>query len=1224
MTLAIGRLVDARTRAECGTVFAVTDRIALTAFHCIGSRETGQIRSPRVRCEWDGHAGEAVVHDGDSYLDVAVLRLDSALPTSLEPITLTARGVEHMSYVAPGSPAAVRGMSSFAVSGVVTWLTGRMDDGAPVIQLGCRESAASLPLEGLSGAPVLIGEPPRRALGVIRYNVPRPDRPELAAGAAVFAAPVADVLKRWPALPSADSDDSASLRSLLRGLANRDQPRTDAEVREGVVRLLRGDGAGLVDLAADDLSGRASTKGPIETSVGAAVIVTRRDLRDSGAERAVRQQLAKALARHEHDPVRWVGLATDGAEWWAFRRLDGKLGDARAKLAIDPDKPDVDQTTAWLESLFASGHDVAPTPDEIARRLGSRSPAYLVDFAELAALYARHRNLPEIKVKRALWAKLLTTAAGIQFSDEDSLFIDHTLLVLMAEVVGHAVVGFDPADPAITAAAIVSGELFTRAQIGGVVEADFFDWVVEVPEGERFVKDLARRLTRFSWQNVEHDVMKVLYESIISPDVRHTLGEYYTPDWLAATMVEKCVRRPLFERVLDASCGSGTFLFHAVRHYIGIAEAAGTAPPDIIQGISDHVVGFDVHPVAVTLARVTYLLAIGPRRLQSMDRPAFAVPVYLADSLRWGQETTLWSGDDLTVPAELDHSTFVSDATFATPADRTLTFPGRIVADAGLFDRLVAELAARATTRERGTAAPSLAGTFRRLEIEDADERAALRRTFKIMCELHDRRLDHIWGYYVRNVARPVWMQRTENRVDVLLGNPPWLAYRYMTELQKATFRTMSTDRSLWTGSSHATNQDLSALFVARCVEQYLRPAGQFGYVMPWGTLTRGTYSGFRRGDYSSPAADVTVAFDRPWDLHRLKPAFFPVPACVVFGTRTASAAGVRLDHVPEVWSGRFDTKTATLAEARPNIARTVGEPSSGRMTEASPYASRFSQGATVVPQMLFLVVETDVGPLGAGAGRRTVRSHRSAYEKIPWKQLPSLSGTVEQEFIRPIYRGNNILPFRCTPSVSAVIPWDGQRLLGSDDERLDVYPGLAQWWRAAEKLWRQHRSSARLSLVEQINYRNKLSRQLPPAKYRVVYAASGMYAAAGIVTDVTGVIEHQLYWAPVAEIDEARFLEAIFNSEVLTMAVRPLQARGEHNPRHFDKYVLQLRIPLYDPRDEMHRRLVELAQQAERVVAALALPDKRFEAQRAAVRRELTQRGITVEIDAIVKTFFA
>jgi type I restriction-modification system DNA methylase subunit len=152
----------------------------------------------------------------------------------------------------------------------------------------------------------------------------------------------------------------------------------------------------------------------------------------------------------------------------------------------------------------------------------------------------------------------------------------------------------------------MSGAWFSEAQIGGVVEADFFDWIVEVPGGDRFVKSLARRLTRFAWENAEPDVMKELYESIISPETRHRLGEYYAPSWLAEKIVAECVIDPLTQCVLDASCGSGTFLFHAVRRYLAAAEAAGPSSSDAIPGVVTNVVGIDVHPVAVALTRVTY------------------------------------------------------------------------------------------------------------------------------------------------------------------------------------------------------------------------------------------------------------------------------------------------------------------------------------------------------------------------------------------------------------------------------------------------------------------------------------------------------------------------------------------------------------------------------------------------------------------------------------------
>jgi hypothetical protein len=56
------------------------------------------------------------------------------------------------------------------------------------------------------------------------------------------------------------------------------------------------------------------------------------------------------------------------------------------------------------------------------------------------------------------------------------------------------------------------------------------------------------------------------------------------------------------------------------------------------------------------------------------------------------------------------------------------------------------------------------------------------------MCRLHDEGRDHVWGYYVRDLARPTWLARPENQVDRLVGNPRWLAYRFMTPEMQASF----------------------------------------------------------------------------------------------------------------------------------------------------------------------------------------------------------------------------------------------------------------------------------------------------------------------------------------------------------------------------------------------------------------------------------------------------
>jgi hypothetical protein len=218
------------------------------------------------------------------------------------------------------------------------------------------------------------------------------------------------------------------------------------------------------------------------------------------------------------------------------------------------------------------------------------------------------------------------------------------------------------------------------------------------------------------------------------------------------------------------------------------------------------------------------------------------------------------------------------------------------------------------------------------------------------------------------------------------------------------------------------------------------------------------------------------------------------------------------------------------------------------------------------------------------------------------------------------MHLGETVLPYRLKEPVLAVVPWDGARLLGGSDEGLDLYPGLAEWWRRAEALWIEHRSSDRLSLLDQLDYRHKLSQQLPAAPHRVVYGASGMYMAAACLSDERAVVEHSLYWAAAASVAEARFLTAVLNSSALTTALRPLQARGEHNPRHYDKYVFDVPIPLYDPDDDRHRQLVDYAERAESVAASVDLPQRlAFEAQRRRIRAAITESEAGRRIEQLV-----
>lgn len=1011
--------------------------------------------------------------------------------------------------------------------------------------------------------------------------------------------------------PADHGDFPESLRLLIARIANRDVSRSEATLQADIRQLLEsGDfGLGEQDLVVL-LEVQAGGGHRIDIELGYTVIEVKRRLDRGRAFQAAERQLADYVRLRSHATgQRYTGILTDGADWHAYHLLNDRLVKV-ATHTLSARRPDGLALFYWLEGVLATRTGIEPTPTEIVQRLGATSTSHKLDLAAVTDLYNRNKDLATVQLKRKLWADLLGSALGTQFVNEDQLFIEHTLLMNSAHIIAHLVVGLDVL--ALQPATLLTGQQFERSSIFGVVENDFFGWTIEVPDGASFLRGLARRLTRFDWSSVNHDVLKILYESIIGSDMRRRMGEYYTPDWLAEGIVESAITNPLNQRVLDPSCGSGTFLFHAVRRYLAAADAAHRPIGTSLTDLSRHVVGVDLHPVAVALARVTYLLAIGRDRLSSKKRGPVTIPVYLGDSMQWRERLDLFTEDHMKLSAGHGASLY----------EDWLRFPRHLLDDPSRFDRIVVQLAALAAKPRDIDTVPSLQAVFHRMAIAEAD-RPMISETFAAMCRLQDEGRNHIWSYFLRNLARPIWFAMRENRVDLLIGNPPWLTYRSMPSDMQSSFKQLSRDRGLWHGGGVATNQDLSGLFVARAAQQYLKPGGSFAFVMPNAALDRGYFHGFRSGWYNDAAEPTALAFEATWDLRRIRPHLFMRGASVIFGSRTTMGGRRRMPSQTDRWSGRLPTAGSWQEMLRHVDRRTAELVVQGPGVIDSPYRPRFSQGATIVPRLLFFVDAQEDEPLGFHTGHRSVRSSRSNYEKVPWRDLDDLEGVIEDEFIHPVLLGESVLPHRVLPAREAVIPLEQGRLLDSTDPRLDYYPGLADWWRQAEAVWKAHRSSTRLTLMEQLDFRHKLTMQLPAPPLRLAYSASGMHVAAAIVDDPRAIIEHKLYWATIVSREEGYFLAAILNSPTLTDLVRPMMSYGK-DERDIDKHIWNLPIPIFDPTNSEHQKLAALGRQQQSVVAGLALNDLNFVAQRRRIRAELASHPSATAIEHIVTDMLA
>ena len=131
---------------------------------------------------------------------------------------------------------------------------------------------------------------------------------------------------------------------------------------------------------------------------------------------------------------------------------------------------------------------------------------------------------------------------------------------------------------------------------------------------------------------VESDIFKPLYLDLMPRRFRHQKGEYYTPDWLADRVLELAgYDGDPAVRLLDPSCGSGTFLIRGAAKLRQKCKSMKLGPAETVRTVFKNIVGFDLDPTAAETASVNLLLAVAD--LLPLCKSEIRLPVYCADSI---------------------------------------------------------------------------------------------------------------------------------------------------------------------------------------------------------------------------------------------------------------------------------------------------------------------------------------------------------------------------------------------------------------------------------------------------------------------------------------------------------------------------------------------------------------------------------------------------------------
>ena len=387
---------------------------------------------------------------------------------------------------------------------------------------------------------------------------------------------------------------------------------------------------------------------------------------------------------------------------------------------------------------------------------------------------------------------------------------------------------------------IENGGIYAKKGITNFLEGDFFRWYLDTfdsPELKEAIKEITRCLSEFEPATSildptsTRDLLKKLYQYLVPKEVRHHLGEYYTPDWLAELILNEVgYDGNNFKRLLDPACGSGTFLVLAIQRAIKWGKENRRSDLEIAKSIKANIWGFDLNPLAVIAARTNYLFALGDLANEILDRGGtIEIPIYLCDSVLTPTRTI---GNLL--GNFLEVSTSVGK--FQIPAEWVKSGGFLLTKAAPLIEEMVKNQysvdEAMARFKQEGLVFP-----YNQKIVKDF---------YNQILKLEKENKNGIWARFLKNAFAPM----IAGKFDFVVGNPPWILWEILSkEYRNATSKLWQDYKLFPVKKTYGFSRpDFSMLFVYASADHYLKDGAKLGFLITQEVFkSKGAGEGFRR-----------------------------------------------------------------------------------------------------------------------------------------------------------------------------------------------------------------------------------------------------------------------------------------------------------------------------------------------------------------------------------------
>lgn len=648
------------------------------------------------------------------------------------------------------------------------------------------------------------------------------------------------------------------------------------------------------------------------------------------------------------------------------------------------------------------------------------------------------------------------------------------------------------------------GATFRDMGIENLLEGDFYSWYVQpavwTDEISSSLREVLRVLVKYeasiplSDGVVVRDLFRDLYVGFMPEEVRHSLGEYYTPAALAEAVIQDALgltEQKTGWRALDPCCGSGTFLTVLIRLVLSEAEALPRI--ERLQAILHRVKGIDLNPLAVLTARVNYFINVAPL-IAPGDQ--IDIPVYL--------------GDAACVPthAVIEGVPCVSYRLRTLRSDLEVLLPESVVAERGHYFESMTGLENLIRVQDSSAVTEFLVSLVPDRERVPSVVHALAKMADEFV-ELEKKHWNGIWARIIGNFLTTASL----GKFELVVGNPPWIDWKNLPENYRERTKSLCIDRQLFSGDSltGGINLNICALIASVSYANWVdRESGVLGFLMPKPLLFQQTYEGFRNF--------VVEGSERAWlskitDWTNAGSPFYPVQqefaTYLITSKEREYGKGVPVvayDLIGKKSNGRLIWKASSFQETMSHLARRdllavqCGDTRTGftfvpdlataermrAIAGTSYYAGR--EGIEFYPQELYLLDAATVRPLPGLHQEGLVTGRNFQGVKSKYKLAPQ-AVTLESQYLHPLIRGVDIRRFHVDgPDYVVPFPYDA-------DHGRDPIPSRVLL-RQAPKLWR-YLMNNRAVLENQTKYYDRIQGKHASEPYSL--ARVGLYSFAPV-----------------------------------------------------------------------------------------------------------------------------